>query len=58
VIGASDKNGGYPSSDPQTPENMAATIYQTLGIPDDAVWRDELERPHPIYHGQPITGLT
>ena len=32
VVGSSDKNGGFPISDPQTPENMAATIYQALGI--------------------------
>ncbi len=58
VIGASDKIGGYPSADPQTPENMAATIYQSLGIPKAAVWHDALDRPHNIYHGEPIAGLT
>src|SRR5438128_7744971 len=30
VVGASDKVGGYPKSGPQTPENMAATIYSAL----------------------------
>ena len=54
VIGASDKNGAYPVSDPQRPENLAATIYSALGIPDTAVWKDELDRPHQIYHDQPI----
>ena len=29
VVGSSDKIGGYPAADPQTPENMAATIYQS-----------------------------
>ena len=57
VIGASDSLGGYPASLPQHPENMAATIYHALGIPDTAVWHDELNRPHAIYHGQPIAGL-
>jgi uncharacterized protein (DUF1501 family) len=57
VIGSTDKTGGYPQTDPQTPENMAATIYQTLGLPDEAVWHDDIGRPHPIYHGQPIAGL-
>ena len=28
VVGSSDKIGGFPADDPQTPENMAATIYQ------------------------------
>ena len=58
VIGSSDRIGGYPASSPQTPENMAATIYQSLGIPSTAVWHDEVNRPHHIYHGEPIEGLT
>ena len=58
VIGASDKIGAYPKSDAQTPENMAATIYQSLGLPATLTWKDALERPHHIYHGDPILGLT
>jgi hypothetical protein len=57
VVGSSDRNGGYPLADPQTPENMAATIYQSLGIPATAAWHDALNRPHHIYLGQPIRGL-
>ena len=57
VIGSSDKIGGYPASDPQRPENMAATIYSALGIPDTAAWRDDLDHPHHIYHAEPIRGL-
>lgn len=57
VIGSSDKLGAYPASNPQKPENMAATIYHALGIPDTAAWRDDVDRPHPIYYGQPIPGL-
>lgn len=58
VIGATDKIGGYPKESPQTPENMAATIYSALGIPPTAMWRDDLGRPHHIYFGNPIPGLT
>jgi len=54
VIGASDKDGAYPAADAQRPENLAATIYHALGIPSTAVWKDDLERPHQIYHGDPI----
>ncbi|MEK6258350.1 MAG: DUF1501 domain-containing protein [Planctomycetota bacterium] len=54
VVGASDKNGAYPASDAQLPENLAATIYHALGIPDTATWKDELDRPHHIYDGEPI----
>lgn len=57
VIGASDRLGAYPSADPQRPENMAATIYQGLGLPRTLVWKDRLERPHHVYHGEPIPGL-
>ncbi|MDX1947181.1 MAG: DUF1501 domain-containing protein [Pirellulaceae bacterium] len=57
VIGSSDKIGGYPATDPQRPENMAATIYQALGIPATAAWHDEADRPHHIYQGDPIVGL-
>jgi uncharacterized protein (DUF1501 family) len=58
VIGSSDKTGGYPADSPQRPENMAATIYHALGIPQTAAWRDEADRPHHIYYGEPIAGLT
>ena len=58
VVGSSDRNGAYPSSSPQRPENMAATIYQSLGIPPTAAWLDATQRPHHIYYGEPIEGLT
>jgi hypothetical protein len=54
VVGASDKHGAYPAAAPQHPENLAATIYHALGIPATAEWKDELDRPHHIYHGEPI----
>jgi hypothetical protein len=58
VIGSSDAHGAYPSEHPVKPENFAATIYSALGIPANAVWHDAQDRPHQIYHGQPIAGLT
>jgi hypothetical protein len=57
VVGSSDKTGGYPADNPQKPENMAATIYHNLGIPQTAVWKDDLDRPHHVYHGEPIYDL-
>ena len=56
VIGSSDALGAYPASQPESPENLAATIYRALGIPNETVWHDELNRPHQIYNGQPIKG--
>jgi uncharacterized protein (DUF1501 family) len=57
VIGSSDKLGGYPASDPQKPENMGASIYKALGVPQDMLWYDSLDRPNRIYFGEPIPGL-
>src|SRR5262245_56904344 len=54
VIGSSDKTGGYPATDPQTPENFAATIYSALGLPKTAAWHDAEGRPHHLYHGDPM----
>jgi hypothetical protein len=56
-VGASDEQAAYPVEAPQKPENMAATIYQALGIPRTAVWNDQVGRPHNIYFGDPIPGL-
>ncbi len=57
VIGSSDRSGGFPATSPQTPENMAATIYEALGLPRTLAWHDPARRPHYIYHGEPISGL-
>lgn len=58
VIGASDRDGAYPDHDPQTPENLAATIFSALGLPKTVTWNDQTGRPHFLYHGEPIKGLT
>jgi len=58
VVGASDKIGAYPKESRQTPETMAATIYDALGIPHDANWYDAANRPYHVYHAQPIAGLS
>ena len=57
VIGSSDKIGAYPESDAQTPEDMAATIYNALGIPPSMKWYDRVDRPNFLYHGEPMSGL-
>lgn len=58
VIGATDKIGGEPVADRQTPENLAATLYTRLGIPRTAGWQDTDGRPYEVYRGDPIPGLT
>jgi hypothetical protein len=57
VIGSTDKIAAYPTSARQTPENIAATIYSTLGIPATAQWQDSDGRPFELYRGDPIPGL-
>jgi hypothetical protein len=58
VIGSTDKIGAFPAANPQKPDNMAATIYQALGIPRELAWHDSTNRPHFVYHADPIPGLT
>jgi hypothetical protein len=57
VIGASDRTGAFPQAAKQTPENMAATIYDALGIARHAAWQDATGRPFHVYHAEPIRGL-
>lgn len=58
VIGASDERAEAPATDPFTPEDMAATIYQTLGVDYSEVYSDPLGRPLPILDsGRPIREL-
>lgn len=58
VIGETDAIGAYPAVDPQRPENLAATIYEALGLPQTIAWHDDTGRPHQVYHGEPIQGLS
>eukprot|EP00913_Durusdinium_trenchii_P035266 g32996.t1 len=46
VVGSSDAIGAYPATQAMRPENVAATIYNSLGIPRTTSWKDELNRPH------------
>ncbi|MFN0196015.1 MAG: DUF1501 domain-containing protein, partial [Planctomycetaceae bacterium] len=57
VIGATDDIAAYPISDKQTPENIAATIFHTLGIPHETMWLDFDGRPHELYRASPIADL-
>ena len=57
VVGGSDRFGGEPASDPQRPEDLAATIYHALGLPAATRWHDSLGRPFTLSEGRPIPGL-
>jgi hypothetical protein len=57
VIGKSDKNGGYPSTTPYSPDDIGATVYHMLGIDPHAEVRDRLGRPVQLNRGRIITQL-
>lgn len=54
VVGSSDASGGQPATQRQTAENLAATMYRTLGFSNAAHWYDLSQRPMPLYHAEPI----
>jgi hypothetical protein len=57
IVGSSDRNGAFPQTAKQTPENMAATIYHALGVGGSAAWHDATGRPFHVYQAEPIRGL-
>ncbi|WP_231749363.1 DUF1501 domain-containing protein [Tautonia plasticadhaerens] len=57
VLGASDRLGAYPASDPVTPADLAATIYWRFGVAPGLELIDPTGRPHPIATGRPVRGL-
>jgi hypothetical protein len=57
IVGSSDKQGAYPRSEAYTPEDLAATIYEIMGLPGNTEIRDPLDRPHALALGKPIRGL-
>lgn len=57
VHGASDRQAAYPSRDPATPEDIAATVYNVLGVPADAEVRDAQDKPYAVTTGTPIRAI-
>jgi hypothetical protein len=57
VIGASDKIGAYPTTEPIPPVDIHATMYRALGIDDQEVIHDPLQRPSAICTGRPVNQL-
>jgi hypothetical protein len=58
VIGTTEKDGGQIATRPVSPADLAATIYQHMGVPLDAEYVDATGRPIPIvYNGKPIAEL-
>jgi len=57
VYGASDRIGAYPSSDPTTPADVAATIFWRFGIDPSSEVRDQTGRPFRLAEGAPLERL-
>ena len=52
VFGSSDKIAGYPSTDPVTPEDIAATIYAAMGVDPAAEIHDQQNKPYTLSSGR------
>jgi uncharacterized protein (DUF1501 family) len=57
VYGASDKIGALATVGQVRPEDLAATMFEALGIDPESEIRDKLNRPLPIARGRPIREL-
>ena len=52
VYGSSDSHGAFPHTQPCSPADIHATIFQALGISPRAELHDVLDRPHPVSDGE------
>jgi len=57
VYGRTDASAGEVRDFPVRPDDLAATLYEALGIPYDTMLPDLRQRPHRIAEGEPIRGL-
>jgi hypothetical protein len=57
VYGSSDASAAYAAELPVSPDDLAATVFHSLGIPLGQEMRDALGRPMPLCTGKPVLGL-
>ena len=58
VYGETDKHAEYPIDNPVSPEDLAATIYQSLGVDPEIRLPDQQGRPvHIVQGGSPIDAI-
>ncbi|HEV3121597.1 MAG TPA: DUF1501 domain-containing protein [Isosphaeraceae bacterium] len=57
VLGASDKIGAFPTTEPVRPEDLIATLYDCLGIDPHTEIRDLQNRPFRLTPGEPLRQL-
>jgi len=58
VVGESDSHGAFPKTNPKTPQDVLATLYQHLGVDVNRSFLDASGRPHvTLPSGRPIEEL-
>lgn len=57
VYGRTDAVAGSVKDFPVRPDDLAATLYECLGIPADTILLDSRQRPHAIAEGKPVRAL-
>lgn len=57
IYGASDRLAAYPAMNPVSPDDLAATIYHSLGIDPATDLFDSLGRPYRLTTGSPLLAL-
>jgi hypothetical protein len=57
IVGATDRHAANVTDSPSRPDDIAATLYQLMGIPHDQILTDASGRPHRISEGTPIWPL-
>ncbi len=58
AVGESSAKAEVPRTRPITPQDLMATVFHVLGIPQDLQYNDQTGRPMPMVHnGRPIAEL-
>lgn len=57
VHGESNRIGAYPVKDPVRPDDLAATVYDLLGIDPGTEIQNAVNRPVLIFEGRPIHSI-
>ena len=57
VYGATDQHAAEVADFPVKPDDIAATIFELLGIPHELILHDQKGQPHKISEGHPLHAL-
>jgi hypothetical protein len=57
VYGSSDAQAAYAAESPVSPDDLAATVFDALGIPLDQELHDAQGRPLPLCTGRPVSAV-